>query len=167
MDEDSTPPPPKRKAQVSNDKTTAQTSNINQTLSEIQKAVKEQAEATNNLSLAISMIMNRLDKLEANVANLNPRTPPIVRQGRKVIFFVDNCGAHGSVSNLEAIWLEFLLPNTTSMLQPMDQGVIQNIKAHYRARLLSRTVLCLGNGKAYKVDILAAIHICWLMLGGQ
>lgn len=78
MDEDSTPPPLKRKAQVSNDKTTAQTSNINQTLSEIQKAVKEQAEATNNLSLAISMIMNRLDKLEANVANLNPRTPPVL-----------------------------------------------------------------------------------------
>ncbi|KAH8035048.1 hypothetical protein HPB51_004289 [Rhipicephalus microplus] len=78
MDEDSTPPPLKRKAQVSNDKTMAQTSNINRTLSEIQKAVKEQAEATNNLSIAISMIMNRLDKLEANVANLNPRTPPVL-----------------------------------------------------------------------------------------
>lgn len=79
------------------------------------------------------------------------------RQSRKVIFFVDNCGAHGSVPNLEAIRLEFLPPNTTSVLQPMDQGVIRNIKAH--ARLLSRTVLCLDNGKAYKVDILAAIHM--------
>ncbi|KAH8040187.1 hypothetical protein HPB51_009735 [Rhipicephalus microplus] len=32
-------------------------------------------------------------------------------------------------------------------------------KAHYRARLLSRTVLCLDNGKAYKVDILVANHM--------
>ncbi|KAH8040111.1 hypothetical protein HPB51_009367 [Rhipicephalus microplus] len=78
MDEDSTPPPLKRKAQVSNDKTMAQTSNIIQTLSEMQKAVKEQAEATNNLSFAISMIMNRRDKLEANVTNLNPTTPPVL-----------------------------------------------------------------------------------------
>lgn len=81
------------------------------------------------------------------------------RQNRKVIFFVDNCGAHGSVPNLEAIRLEFLPPNTTSVLQPMDQGVIRNIKAHYRARLLSRTVLCLDSGKVYKVDLLAAIHM--------
>lgn len=81
------------------------------------------------------------------------------RQNRKVIFFVDNCGAHGSVPNLEAIRLEFLPPNTTSVLQPMDQGMIRNIKAHYRARLLSRTVLCLDSGKVYKVDLLAAIHM--------
>lgn len=72
---------------------------------------------------------------------------------------MDNCGAHGSVPNLEAIRLEFLPPNTTSVLQPMDQGVIRNIKAHYRARLLSRTVLCLDSGKVYKVDLLAAIHM--------
>ncbi|XP_049271361.1 tigger transposable element-derived protein 4-like [Rhipicephalus sanguineus] len=81
------------------------------------------------------------------------------RQHRKVILFVDNCGAHGSVPNLEAIRLEFLPPNTSSVLQPMDQGVIRNIKAHYRARLLNCTVLCLDSGKAYKVDILAAIHM--------
>ncbi|KAH7977982.1 hypothetical protein HPB49_004116 [Dermacentor silvarum] len=68
MKEDSTPPPLKRKAQASSDKTATQNSNLNQTLSDIQKAVKEQAETTNNLSLAMSMMMNRLDKLEANVA---------------------------------------------------------------------------------------------------
>lgn len=32
-----------------------------------------------------------------------------VRQSKKVIFFVDNCGAHSSVPNLEPIQLEFLI----------------------------------------------------------
>ncbi|KAH8031239.1 hypothetical protein HPB51_014075 [Rhipicephalus microplus] len=81
-----------------------------------------------------------------------------VLQGRKVIFFVDNCGTHSSVSHLEAIQLEFL-SSTTSVHRLVDQSAIRNIKAHYCARLLSRTILCLDNGKAYKVDILAAIYM--------
>ncbi|KAM7291478.1 tigger transposable element-derived protein 4 [Ixodes scapularis] len=80
-------------------------------------------------------------------------------QKRRVVIFVDNCGAHGAVDNLKAIRLEFLPPNTTSVLQPMDQGIIQNVKVHYRARLLRRTVLCLDNGKRYAVDLHAAVKM--------
>lgn len=69
------------------------------------------------------------------------------RQGRKVLMLVDNCAAHGHIQDLKAMQLEFLPPNTTSLLQPMDQGVIRTLKHLYRSRMLSRMVLCVDNGK--------------------
>ena len=41
--------------------------------------------------------------------------------------FVDNCAAHPPVDKLCAVKLAFLPPNTTSKLQPMDQGIIYNV----------------------------------------
>ena len=46
--------------------------------------------------------------------------------------FVDNCAAHEPVDKLHAVKLAFLPPNTTSKLQPMDQGIIYNVKVKYR-----------------------------------
>ena len=43
---------------------------------------------------------------------------------RKVALIIDNCPAHPVIENLKSITLYFLPPNTTSALQPMDQGVI-------------------------------------------
>lgn len=37
---------------------------------------------------------------------------------------------------LKNITLNFLPPNTTSLLQPMDQGIINNLKIKYRQRLI-------------------------------
>jgi hypothetical protein len=45
---------------------------------------------------------------------------------------VDNCPAHPHVKGLKSMKLVFLPPNTTSVTQPMDQGVIRNLKLHYR-----------------------------------
>ena len=49
---------------------------------------------------------------------------------RNIALIIDNCPAHPSVSNLTNVQLVFLLPDTTSILQPMDQGVIRSLKAH-------------------------------------
>ena len=46
---------------------------------------------------------------------------------RKILLPVDNCTAHPHVSTLKNIQLEFLPPNTTSLIQPMDQGIIKNL----------------------------------------
>lgn len=59
-----------------------------------------------------------------------------LREKRKVLLFVDNCAAHPKVLNLKSITLNFLPPNTTSLLQPMDQGIINNLKIKYRQRLI-------------------------------
>ena len=56
------------------------------------------------------------------------------REGRKVALIVDNCPAHTRIKDLKAINLVFLPPSTTSKTQPMDQGVIRALKAHYRSK---------------------------------
>lgn len=82
------------------------------------------------------------------------------QQGRKVVMIIDNCPAHGHVDGLKSITLEFLPANATAVVQPMDQGVIQNLKVHYRRHLMHRLLLCAdSNGKEYSVDLLAALHI--------
>lgn len=77
--------------------------------------------------------------------------------GRSVLFVVDNCPAHGDIQNLQAIRLVFLPPNTTSLSQPMDQGVIHHTRKIYRYNLLKRMLLCYDNGKEYNIDLLGGI----------
>ncbi|KAK9751777.1 DDE superfamily endonuclease [Popillia japonica] len=55
---------------------------------------------------------------------------------KKKILLVDNCSAHLNVQNLKAINLCFLPPNTTSVLQPFDQGIIKNHTVHFRKALV-------------------------------
>ena len=54
-------------------------------------------------------------------------------EGKKIALVVDNCPAHPSIDNLVSVALIFLPPNTTSKLQPMDQGVIRSLKAYYKS----------------------------------
>ena len=57
-----------------------------------------------------------------------------VSEKRKVALIIDNCKAHPIIDNLSNIKLVFLPPNTTSVSQPMDQGIIRCLKANYRKR---------------------------------
>ena len=60
---------------------------------------------------------------------------------QKIAFIIGNYPAHPSISNLTNVQIVFLPPNLTSILQPMDQGVIRSLKARYRGgvvRLLRR-----------------------------
>ena len=50
-----------------------------------------------------------------------------VSQKCSILMFVDNFTAHPPVDKLHAVKLAFLPPNTTSKLQPMDQGIIYNV----------------------------------------
>ena len=60
-------------------------------------------------------------------------------QGRRILLLVDNCSAHNLdriTKNLTQIRVEFLPPNTTSVLQPCDQGIIELTKRGFKNRLL-------------------------------
>ena len=41
----------------------------------------------------------------------------------------------------------FFPPNCTSKLQPADQGIIRNVKVHYRKTMIRRMLQCLGENK--------------------
>jgi len=83
--------------------------------------------------------------------------------GRKILLFVDNCPAHPEVPGLKAVNLQFLPPNTTSVLQPMDQGIIRALKFHYRKQSLQLTIDHLdehGERPRESLNILQAIRFC-------
>ena len=56
-------------------------------------------------------------------------------RNRSALLFVDNCSAHKYSSELSHTHIMKLPVNTTSKLQPCDQGVIRSMKAKYRDRL--------------------------------
>lgn len=61
-------------------------------------------------------------------------------QHRKVLLLLDNCSAHKVSCPLKAVRLMFLPPNTTSVLQPLDKGIIRSLKCSYRKRLVTQLV---------------------------
>ena len=79
---------------------------------------------------------------------------------RKIVIFVDNCAAYSKDSNnFSNIKVHFLPPNSTSVLQPMDQGIINVFKQYYRKRLVKWMLEKLNNtGELRKVSVLESIH---------
>ncbi|XP_070592955.1 tigger transposable element-derived protein 1-like [Erythrolamprus reginae] len=50
----------------------------------------------------------------------------------KVLLLMDNAGGHDDLAHEhDGVQVEFLPPNTTSLIQPMDQGIIRAFKALY------------------------------------
>ena len=68
-------------------------------------------------------------------------------KGRKVALIIDTNPAHPIIENLSHVKLVFLPPNTTSVSQPMDQGVTRCFKAHYRKRLVKLILRSLDSNK--------------------
>ena len=60
----------------------------------------------------------------------------------KALLLMDNCSAHPDAlsSSDGSITCMFLPPNTTSILQPMDQGVLQGMKTRYKKKLLQQVI---------------------------
>ena len=68
---------------------------------------------------------------------------------RKVLMFIDNCPSHPPdlKNKLTSIELKFFPPNMTSKLQPLDQGIIKNLKTHYRRRILTKIINVMERNK--------------------
>ena len=83
---------------------------------------------------------------------------PFRDQSRKVALLIDNFPAYPEIKNLTNINLIFLPPNTTSALQPMDQGVIRSLKAHYRKKVVRLCIKAVESNKLLpKISILQAL----------
>ena len=61
------------------------------------------------------------------------------------VLVLDNCSAHPNVEDLVSdygkITAHYLPPNVTSLIQPMDQGVLVALKHCYRKKLLRRLLI--------------------------
>ena len=65
-------------------------------------------------------------------------------ENRKILLFLDNCPSHTRIDKqLKSIKVVFFPPNMTSKLQPMDHGILKNVKIHYRRRILRKTPVSL------------------------
>lgn len=59
----------------------------------------------------------------------------LARKKRKIALLLDNCPAHPHITTLNNIELVFLPPNTTSLIQPLDQGIIKTFKTNFRTNM--------------------------------
>lgn len=100
------------------------------------------------------------------VDELNER---MKKEGRHVLLLLDNASAHRVETPLSNVEIEMLPPNTTSILQSMDTGVISSLKAWFHRRQGCHAVDAVDSviddeeksaEEIYKVDVLQAMHWC-------
>nr|XP_006818922.1 PREDICTED: tigger transposable element-derived protein 6-like [Saccoglossus kowalevskii] len=85
------------------------------------------------------------------------------RKRRKILLFLDNATSHCPNIRLSHVTLKFFPANTTSVLQPLDQGIIRAFKARYRKRLLRSVIAKIDTESsasevAKSVNVLDAVH---------
>ncbi|KAG6937576.1 tigger transposable element derived 5 [Chelydra serpentina] len=107
-----------------------------------------------------------------------------LKQEGKALLLLDNCPAHPPAENLFShdgkIKLCYLPKNTTSAIQPLDQGIISVFKQNYRREMIKRMVadnnssvdtslaslnlkeVCHLGGKAWDAISARCIERCWI-----
>lgn len=60
---------------------------------------------------------------------------------RNILLIMDNCSAHPKDLNLSHVRFLFLPKNTTSVSQPLDQGIIHSFKSSYRSFILKEMII--------------------------
>ena len=85
------------------------------------------------------------------------------KENRKVALLLDNCTAHPEIGGLKSIDIFFLPPNTTSVLQPMEQGVIRSLKAKYRTKVVQKMIDAVDSKKPLpQISMLGAMKMLLL-----
>lgn len=84
---------------------------------------------------------------------------------RKALLILNNAPSHPATDELvdRDIKALFLPPNVTAVCQPMDQGVLEQLKKKYRRRLLSSLISAIDNNEDYvttlkKIDMLDVVR---------
>lgn len=85
------------------------------------------------------------------------------KKSRNILLFLDNATSHPDDLKLKNVKLVFLPPNATSVLQPLDLGIIRSFKVGYRKLLLRHVLSQISSCKsseelAKSVSVLDAIN---------
>ena len=88
----------------------------------------------------------------------------MVAKNRKILLLCDNAACHKLSVTLQNITVKFLPPNVTSVLQPLDQGIIRSVKSQYRGQLLRQMVIYLDQNNSVEqfakgIDLLKALFM--------
>jgi len=54
----------------------------------------------------------------------------------EAVLVIDNCRSHKFLK-IDGIEVVFLAPNVTSIIQPLDQGILQCLKVNYQFHLVN------------------------------
>ena len=86
-------------------------------------------------------------------------------QGRNVFMLLDSATSHPNSLHLTDVKMWFLRKNTTSVLQPLDQGILQNMNVLFRKRFVRSVLSTIDDGETVSaesvsksVTVLNAIH---------
>ena len=86
----------------------------------------------------------------------------MIDEGRIILLIIDNAPVHKLTKEYSNISLLFLPPNTSAIIQHLDQGIIKSIKSRSRVKLNNFLIAHMdGNTSLKKINILDPI--LWLM----
>ena len=85
------------------------------------------------------------------------------KSNRHILYVCDNASSH-QVREYSHIKFLMLPPNATSIMQPLDQGIILSAKRRYKKKLTERYLICVENNKdanflLNSLDIVAATNM--------
>lgn len=79
---------------------------------------------------------------------------------RKVCLLLDNCTGHYVAAvEMTSVELPYIPPNAMSVVQPLDQGIINSVKCAYRCVFGDRVLLNLELKRETKIDIFMATEM--------
>ena len=118
-----------------------------------------------NKHIPITYFANKNSWMTAHIWNeiLSILDEEMIKIKKDIILFVDNATCHKTTKELEKISVQFLPPNTTAIIQPLDQGIIHSFKCQYRQIIVKKQICAIEMGKTVpeylkSISILDALY---------
>jgi hypothetical protein len=83
----------------------------------------------------------------------------MMAEKRNVALIQNKCVNSVNTAAVRNVSVYFLPPNTTSKTQPMDAGVIKNLKVYYCSQLVRQRLAVHEEGVSFQFDILDSIQL--------
>lgn len=85
-------------------------------------------------------------------------------ESRKIAMIINDSPSHKKIENLKAIKLYNIPSDLTSLIQPMSNGIIKNLKYYYRKNIVLKFISSLNKTqtrKASLLDCMRDIYLAW------